>query len=60
MLHVGVQYLLGKLKLGDKWKDNIKTDLINVMREGLSWVDLCQGKDNWWTVLNTVTKCRVA
>ena len=46
MLHVGILFLLGKLKPGHKWNDNIKTDHLYVMREGLSWVDLCQGKDN--------------
>jgi len=31
----------------------MKTDLIRVMIEGLSCVDLCQSKDNWWNALNT-------
>jgi hypothetical protein len=33
-------------------------DLLYVMKAGLSWLDLSQGKDNWGTVLNTVLKRR--
>jgi len=40
--------------------DNMETDLIRVIIEGLKCGDLCQSKDNWWNALNTVTKCRVA
>ena len=46
------------LSLGHKWEVNIKTDLQHVIREGLGWVDVSQGKEIWRTVLNIVTKCR--
>jgi len=29
-----------------KWNGDIKTDRIYIMKEGLKWVDLCEGKDS--------------
>ena len=32
-----------------RWEDNIKTDLKEVVWEGVDWIDLVQGRDKWWT-----------
>jgi hypothetical protein len=42
-----------------RWADNIKMDLRVVGRGGLDWINISQGRDQWWTILNTVVILRV-
>jgi hypothetical protein len=42
----------GKRPLGRprrRWKDNINIDLVDI-----EWNVLCQNRDQWWTLVNTV------
>jgi hypothetical protein len=36
------------------WEDNIKMDLQDV-GWGMDWIELAQGRDGWWAVVNAVT-----
>jgi hypothetical protein len=39
-----------------RWEDNIKTNhmLIDIRREGVDWIQLPQGRDQWWVFENIV------
>jgi len=37
-------------------RGNIKTGLIQTGCERVDWIHMAEGRVNWWTVLNTVTK----
>jgi hypothetical protein len=53
----------GKRPLGRprrRWVDNIKIDLIEIGWNGTDWIDLAQDRDQWRTLVNTVTNHRVA
>jgi hypothetical protein len=39
-----------------RWEDNIKTDLREVVYEGMDWVDLAQDRVRWRAVVNAVVK----
>jgi hypothetical protein len=46
----------GKRPLGRprrRWEDNIKMDLQEV-RGGGDWMELAQGRDRWWALVNMV------
>jgi hypothetical protein len=51
-----------KMKFPEKsrrtWKYNIKTDVKRI-RRGVNWVRLVQNRDQWRTLVNTVTKVRL-
>ena len=52
----------GKRPLGrprSRWKDNIKTDLMEVGCGGMDWIELAQDRDRWWALVNVVMKLRV-
>jgi hypothetical protein len=49
---------LGRLKR--KWKDNIKTDLREVVYEGLDWIHVVPDMDRWRALVNTITNLRVS
>ena len=47
----------GKRTLGRpscRWEDNIKMDLQEVGCGGTDWIDLAQGRDRWWGLVNAV------
>jgi hypothetical protein len=47
----------GKRPLGrtqHRGEDNIKMDLQEVRCGGMDWIDLAQGRDRWWVLLNAV------
>jgi hypothetical protein len=48
---------LGRPK--SRWDDNIKIDLKKVGCRGMDWIELAQGMDRRWALLNAVTKLRV-
>ena len=41
-------------RCGRRWEDNIKMDLQEVGCGGMDWIDLAQGRDRWWTLVNSV------
>jgi hypothetical protein len=41
-----------------RWEDNIKMDLQDVGR-GMNWIELAQGRDRWWALVNAVMNLRV-
>jgi hypothetical protein len=52
----------GKRLLGStrrKWVDNIKIDLREIGCDGMDWIDLAQGRDQWRPLVNTVMNLRV-
>ena len=58
--------LVGKLEgrrpLGrprHRWEDNIKMDLQDVGCGGMDWIELSQGKDRWWALVNAVLNLQV-
>jgi len=49
----------GKRQLGRhrrRWEDNIKMDLQEMECGGMDWIDLAEGRDRWWAVLNAKKK----
>jgi ribosome recycling factor len=49
---------LGRLR--PKYGDNIKTDIKEIRREGVEWIDLSQGRDKWQAVVNTAMNLLVS
>jgi len=49
--------LLGRPRL--RWEDNIKTDLLEVGRGGMDWIELAQDRDSWRILVNAVINLRV-
>jgi hypothetical protein len=52
----------GKRPLGRprrKLMDNIKMDLREIGLDGMAWIDLAQGRDQWRALANTVMNLRV-
>jgi hypothetical protein len=42
-----------------RWVDKIKTDLREIGRDGMDWIDLAQDRDQWRALVNTVMNLRV-
>jgi hypothetical protein len=42
-----------------RFVDNIKTDLREIGRDGMDWIDLAQDRDQWRALVNTVMNLRV-
>ena len=52
----------GKKPLGrhrHRWEDNIKMDLQEVGWGGMDWLELAEGRDRWWVLVNVVLNVRV-
>jgi hypothetical protein len=52
----------GKRPLGRprrRWMDNIKMDLREIGWDGVDWIELAQGRDQWRALVNTVMNLRV-
>jgi hypothetical protein len=52
----------GKRPLGRprrRWVDNIKTDLREIGRDGVDWMDMAQDTDQWRALVNAVLNLRV-
>jgi hypothetical protein len=41
------------------WVDNIKRDLREIGWDGMDWIDLAQGRDQWRALVNAVMNLRV-
>jgi hypothetical protein len=41
------------------WIDNIIMDLRQIAWDGMDWIYLAQGRDQWWALMNTVMNLRV-
>jgi hypothetical protein len=41
------------------WVDNIKMDLREIGWDGVDWIDMAQGRDQWRALVNTLFKLRV-
>jgi len=57
-----VKSLEGKKPLGrhrHRWEDNIKMDLQEVGWGGMDWLELAEGRDRWWVLVNVVLNVRV-
>jgi hypothetical protein len=53
----------GKRPLGRprrRWEDNIRMDLREIGWEGVDWIFLAQGREQWQNLVNTVMNLRVA
>jgi hypothetical protein len=42
-----------------RWKDNMKTNLRDVRRGGMDWIELAQDRDRCLALVNAVIKQRV-
>jgi hypothetical protein len=42
-----------------RWVNNIKIDLTEIGWDGMDWIDLAQGRDQWRALVNTVMNLRV-
>jgi hypothetical protein len=49
----------GKVWLGRKREDNIKMDVNEIAEDGVDWIYLAQGGDQWRSHVNTVINIRV-
>jgi hypothetical protein len=52
----------GKKPLGRprrRWVDNIKMDLRETGWDGMDWIDLAQGRDEWRALVNVLMNLRV-
>jgi hypothetical protein len=52
----------GKRRLGRlrcRWVDNSKMDLREIGWGGMDWIDVAQNRDQWRSLVNTVTNLRV-
>jgi hypothetical protein len=53
----------GKQSLGrprSRLENNIKTDLREIERAGMDWIDLAQDRDQWRALMNSVMNLRVS
>jgi hypothetical protein len=37
-----------------KWEDIIKMDFREILREGVAWIHLAQGRNQWRALVNTI------
>jgi hypothetical protein len=42
-----------------KWEDNMKTDLQEVERGGMDWIDVAQNRVRWWALVKIVMNLQV-
>jgi hypothetical protein len=53
----------GKRPLGGpkrRWVDNIKTELGEIVWDGMDWINLAQDRDQWRALVNTVMAAQLA
>jgi len=44
---------------GHRWEDNIRMDLREIGCEGVDWMHLAEGRDQWQALVKTVMNCQV-
>jgi hypothetical protein len=52
----------GKMPLGRprrRWVDNIKMGLREIGWDGVDWIDMAQGRNQWMALVNTALNFRV-
>jgi hypothetical protein len=52
----------GKRQVGRprrRWVDNVKIDLREIEWDGMDWIDLAHGRDQWRALVNTVMIFRI-
>ena len=52
----------GKRPLGrprQRWENNIKMNLQELVCEDIDWIELVQDRDRWWALVNVVMNLRV-
>jgi hypothetical protein len=42
-----------------RWEYNIKTDLKEIVCEGVHWIQLAQDRDQRWILVNTIMNLRI-
>jgi hypothetical protein len=42
-----------------RWMDNIKMDLGDIGGDGVDWIDMAEGRDQWRALVNTILNLRV-
>jgi hypothetical protein len=42
-----------------RWVNSIKMDLREIGWDGVDWIDMAQGRDQWRAIVNTVLNLRV-
>jgi hypothetical protein len=42
-----------------RWLDNVKMDIREIGWDGVDWIDLAPGRDQWRALVNTVMNLRV-
>jgi hypothetical protein len=42
-----------------RWVDNIKTDLKEIGWDGMDWIDVAQGRDQWRAIVDTGLNFRI-
>jgi len=42
-----------------RWEDNIEMDVLEVVCEGVDWIELPQDRDRWRALVNAVMNLRV-
>jgi hypothetical protein len=42
-----------------RWVDNIKMDLREIGWDGVDWIDMAQGRDQWRALVNMILNLRV-
>jgi hypothetical protein len=48
---------LGRLRR--RWLENIRMGLRGIGWDGVDWIDMAQGRDQWRALVNTVVNLRV-
>jgi hypothetical protein len=58
-----IQVLVGKAEEGTmlkkprcRCKCNIRIDLKEIGWEGMDWIHMAQGRNQWWNLVNTIMK----
>jgi hypothetical protein len=53
-----IEVLVGKPE--ESWEDNVKIYRKQLLWQGVDWIDLAEGRNNWWTFVNAVINLLVS
>jgi hypothetical protein len=51
-------HIFTDLRRRSRWVDNIKMNLREIGWDGMEWIDLAQGRNQWRALVNTVMNLR--